>query len=369
MLFTATKVGGTDVNNRVVMAPMTRSRSTQPGDIPNDLMAEYYAQRASAGLIITEGTPISAVARGYSMTPGIYTPEQVAGWTKVTKAVHNNGGKIAVQLWHVGRRSHASIAGETPVSASAVKNPDKVYGPLSAEGKGEGFGMIETDMPRAMTQTDIDATINDFVQAAKNAMHAGFDAVELHGAHGYLLDQFLRSNINQRDDKYGGSPENRIRFVVEIASAVSEAIGADKVGIRLSPHVVEGASEGDNDMLQTTLLLIQALDKLGLAFIHLSENISNAQPVEDDFRISVRELFAGKVIVAGKLDQQKAQALLDSGWVDLTAFGQPFITNPDLVERMQHSYPLTPVGYDAHSTFYGGGAEGYTDYPRYVAAD
>lgn len=365
MLFTPTTVGSMSVNNRVVMAPMTRSRSTQPGDIPNDLMAQYYAQRASAGLIITEGTPISAVARGYSLTPGIYTPEQVAGWAKITAAVHKKGGKIAAQLWHVGRRSHTSIAGETPLSASAVKDPDKVFGPLAAENKGADFGMIETDMPRAMSQADINTTINDFVQAAKNAMQAGFDAVEIHGAHGYLLDQFLRANINQRDDEYGGSPENRIRFVVEVVNAVADAIGADKVGIRLSPHVVEGAAASDSEMRQTSLRLIQALNETGIAFIHLSENIANAQPVEDDFRMAVREMFKGKIIVAGKLTQERAQALLDSGWVDLTAFGQPFITSPDLVKRMQHGYPLTTVDSDAHATFYGGGATGYTDYPNY----
>ncbi|MBW8189484.1 alkene reductase [Neiella marina] len=345
------------------MAPMTRSRTEQPGDVPNALMAEYYRQRASAALIISEGAPISAVARGYSLTPGIYTQAHIDGWKKVTDAVHQQGGKIFIQLWHVGRRSHSSIAGETPVAPSAVKNPDQVYGPLP-EG---GFGMIETDMPRAMTQDDIVATIADFAQAAKNAVVAGFDGVELHGAHGYLLDQFLRTTSNHRTDQYGGSNENRLRFPLAVTQAVVDAIGGDKVAIRLSPFVTEGQADVDPHITDLTLQLIAKLAPMNLAYLHFSENISNYTEMPDSYRQQVRDIYPNPIMVAGKYTQASASKIIEQGYADLVAFGQPFITNPDLVERIHHGFSLTPVDYDAHATFYGGGAEGYTDYPTATA--
>ena len=290
------------LDNRVAMAPMTRSRTDQPGDIPNAMMATYYSQRASAGLIISEGAPISDVARGYSMTPGIYTNEHIAGWRQVTDEVHQKGGKIFVQLWHVGRRSHSSITGETPVSASAVKDADKVFGPLP-EG---GFGMIETETPRALSEADIQATIADFVQAAKNAMEAGFDGVELHGAHGYLIEQFLRIRSNQRTDRYGGNQENRLRFMIEVVEAVVDAIGADRVAIRLSPFVTEGYDEEDPEIIELTLKAIDALAPMGLAYLHFSENISRHQEVPESFRKAVRERYpspdhGGRKIHQGKV--------------------------------------------------------------------
>lgn len=362
-LLTDFNIGQLTLANRIAMAPMTRSRTGQPGDVPNELMAEYYRQRAGAGLIISEGAPISAVARGYSLTPGIYTQAHIDGWKKVTEAVHQQGGKIFVQLWHVGRRSHSSIAGETPVAPSAVKNPDQVYGPL-AEG---GFGMIETDMPRAMTQDDIDATIADFVQAAKNAIAAGFDGVELHSAHGYLLDQFLRTTSNHRTDQYGGSDDNRLRFPLAVTQAVVDAIGGDKVAIRLSPFVTEGQADSDPNITALTLKLVEKLAPMNLAYLHFSENISNYTEMPDSYRQQVRSIYPNPIMVAGKYTQASASRIIAQGYADLVAFGQPFITNPDLVERIRHGISLTPVDYDAHATFYGGGAEGYTDYPTATA--
>ena len=313
-------------------------------------------------MIITEGTPISEVGRGYSLTPGIYSPAQVAGWKKVTDAVHRNGGKIFVQLWHVGRRSHASISGVTPVSASAVKDPDKVYGPLP----GGGFGMIETGMPRAMTRIDIQDTIQDFVSAACNAMAAGFDGVELHAAHGYLLDQFMRLGSNTRTDEYGGSEGKRIRLLQEVTLAVAHAVGADRVGIRLSPFVTEGYAEEDPEIPAVTLKALQQLAPLNLAYVHFSENISRYTPMPDAYRREVRAIYRNPIMVAGKYTQASAEAILQQGLADLVAFGQPFITNPDFVERISKGHALTPVNYDAHATFYGGDGKGYIDYPTHA---
>ncbi|MEZ9235924.1 alkene reductase [Shewanella sp. 10N.286.52.A9] len=359
MLFTEFDLAGSRLANRITMAPMTRSRTSQPGDVPNALMATYYQQRASAGLIISEGTPVSAVARGYSLTPGIYTQAQIEGWKLVTDAVHQKGGKIFTQLWHVGRRSHTDIAGEQPVAPSAIKQADKVYGPL-ADG---GYGMVETSVPRAMTQTDIDQTVADFVQAAKNAIEAGFDGIELHGAHGYLLDQFMRKVSNQRQDQYGGSQQNRIRLTVDIINAVADAIGANKVAIRLSPLVGEGFSEVDSDIIDVTKLLLKEIAPLNLAYVHFSENIGEYTEATDHFRQEMRAIYPHTIMVAGKLTQESAQTLLTKGYADLVAFGTPYVTNPDLVERFKHNKPLAEFDADARLTLYGGNEVGYIDYP------
>lgn len=358
-LFDPLKFGNFQVDNRVAMAPMTRSRTDQPGDVPNALMATYYEQRASAGLIISEGAPVSAVGRGYSMTPGIYTREHIEGWKLTTDAVHQKGGKIFIQLWHVGRRSHTSVAGEQPVSASAIKDADKIFGPLP-EG---GYGMIETDTPRALTEDDIKSTIADFVQAAKNSVEAGFDGVEIHAAHGYLIDQFLRLRSNQRTDQYGGSQENRMRFLVEVTQAVVDAIGGDKVAIRISPHVTEGFDEDDPEIQELSLKVIKALASMNLAYLHFSENISRHQEVPESYRRQVRAIYPNPIMVAGKQTKETGQAILKEGYADMVAFGQPFITNPDFYYRIQNDIDLTPVDYEAHSTFYGGDEKGYTDYP------
>jgi len=360
-LFQPTLLGKTTLSNRIVMAPMTRSRTSQPGDVPNDIMATYYAQRATAGLIITEGAPISAVARGYSLTPGIYTQAHIDGWKKTTDAVHKQGGKIFIQLWHVGRRSHDSIAGEQPVSASSIKVPDKVYGPV--QNSETGYGMIETSIPRTMTLDDIKTTISDFVQGAKNAMEAGFDGVELHGAHGYLIDQFMRKASNHRIDQYGGSQENRSRFLFESTKAVVDAIGADKVAIRLSPFVTEGDGQVDSEIIELTLKVLEQLAPINLAYIHFSENISKHVEVPESFRQDVRAVYANPIMVAGKMDKHKAQYLLENNYVDLVAFGTPFVTNPDFVYRIQHDIGLAEFDADARLSLYGGDEKGYIDYP------
>ncbi|GIU48127.1 alkene reductase [Shewanella sp. KT0246] len=359
MLFSKFPLAGGTLANRIIMAPMTRSRTSQPGDVPNDLMATYYQQRATAGLIIAEGTPISAVARGYSLTPGIYSKAHIEGWKKTTEAVHQQGGKIFLQLWHVGRRSHTDIAGEQPVAPSAIKQPDQVYGPL-AEG---GFGMVETSIPRAMTTEDIQQTTADFVQAALNAIEAGFDGVELHGAHGYLLDQFMRSASNQRLDNYGGSQQNRLRFPLEVIKAVNDAIGADKVAIRLSPLVGEGFKETDSDIIELTELLLKQLAPMSLAYVHFSENIGEYTEATDSFRQKIRQIYPNPIMVAGKLTKQSAQTILDKGYADLVAFGTPYVSNPDLVRRFKHNIELTEFDADARLTLYGGDETGYTDYP------
>ncbi|QNH98523.1 alkene reductase [Shewanella algae] len=348
-------------NNRIVMAPMTRSRTSQPGDIPNEMMAEYYRQRASAGLIITEGAPVSAIARGYSMTPGIYTPEQIQGWKKVTQAVHQQEGKIFVQLWHVGRRSHANIAGSQPLAPSAINIPDQVFGPL-AEG---GFGMVATQQPKAMTKAEIKATTADFVQAAQNAIEAGFDGVEVHAAHGYLFDTFLRLESNQRQDQYGGNQENRMRFLLETLQALCEAIGAGKVSVRLSPYVNEGFAGEDPEIVPLTLALLEKLQPMNLEYVHFSENISRYSVVPEAFRRQVRSVYSNPIMVAGKLTKQTAQSLLDKQYADFVAFGTPFVTNPDLVARFTHDWPLAEFDADARLTLYGGGEQGYIDYPTY----
>ncbi|QIA65926.1 alkene reductase [Vibrio astriarenae] len=362
-LFSPINLGNTSLTNRVVMAPMTRSRTSQPGDVPNDLMATYYGQRATAGLIITEGAPISCVGRGYSMTPGIYTQAHIDGWKKTTQAIHQQGGKVFIQLWHVGRRSHESITGETIVSASAIKEADQVFGPLP-DG---GFGMIETGMPREMSQEDIQQTIDDFVQAAKNAMEAGFDGVEIHGAHGYLLDQFMRKASNQRQDNYGGDKDNRMRFMLEVTQAVADEIGGDKTAIRLSPFVTEGYAEADDEIIDLTLAALKKMVPINLAYVHFSENISNYTEATEAFRQQARAIYPNPIMVAGKLTKETAQELIEKGYADLAAFGQPFITNPDFVYRIENNIGLTPIGYDAHSTFYGGDEKGYTDYPAAIA--
>ncbi|WP_413114063.1 alkene reductase [Thaumasiovibrio sp. DFM-14] len=361
MLFDSFKSDNFAVENRIAMAPMTRSRTSQPGDVPNDLMATYYAQRATAGLIVTEGAPISAVGRGYSMTPGIYTKEHIEGWKKVTKAVHDKGSKIFIQLWHVGRRSHSSISGSQPVSASAIKVPDQVFGPLPAG----GFGMVETEAPREMTLDDIQNTIADFVQAAKNAVEAGFDGVEVHAAHGYLLDTFLRQESNQRSDQYGGSQENRMRFMVETLQAVSNEIGSNKVAVRISPHVIEGFADEDSEIVELTLKALKKMASMNLAYVHFSERISRYQEVPESFRQQAREVYPNPIMIAGKLTVEDAQELISKGYCDFAAFGTPYVTNPDLVERFRNNWPLAEFDADARLTLYGGDEKGFIDYPCY----
>lgn len=356
MLFTNFKLGELALKNRIVMAPMTRSRASIDGEL-NSLITRYYEQRASAGLIITEGSPVSPLGRGYAFTPGIYNQAQIEGWREVTDAVHQQGGKIFIQLWHVGRVSHSSITGgEQPIAPSAIKGSNKPFGPL-AEG---GYGFIEQETPREMSKADIATVQNEFVQAAKNAMLAGFDGVEIHSANTYLFEQFMLQSANKRTDEYGGSTENRGRFLVETITAVASEIGAQKVGLRLSPHLVIDDSDVDPQMPNVVLKALEVLADLPLAYAHFSEHVATWRPVPSSFRRQVREVWPHPIIVAGRHTKASAQDMLDSGYADLVAFGEYFISNPDLVYRFKHNIALNE---NDRSTYYSGDGKGLIDYP------
>ena len=336
-LFSPLKVGAVTAPNRVFMAPLTRLRSIEPGDIPTPLMGEYYRQRASSGLIITEATQISAQAKGYAGAPGLHSPEQIAAWQKITAGVHAENGHIAVQLWHTGRISHSSLqpGGAAPVAPSALS---------------------------AGTRTaEIPGIVNDFRQAVGNARDAGFDLVELHSAHGYLLHQFLSPSANQRTDQYGGSVENRARLVLEVVDAVSQEWSAERIGIRVSPiGSFQNVDNGPNEE-EDALYLISELAKRGIAYLHMSEpDWAGGKPYSEAFRQKVRDRFPGVIIGAGAYTVEKANDLINKGLIDAVAFGRDYIANPDLVARLQKKAPLNP---QRPESFYGGGAEGYTDYP------
>ncbi|MFK8257328.1 alkene reductase [Erwinia sp. AnSW2-5] len=363
-LFTPFTVGDTALTNRIVMAPMTRSRA-RDGDSADDLTATYYQQRASAGLIISEGAQISVQGQGYLYTPGIYNDAQVKGWEKTTQAVHDKNGKIFIQLWHVGRISHASLQpdGQAPVSSVAVRAQNTNCYALDDQGQP---GQVPVSTPHALTPEEIKAVVQDYVHAAENAIRAGFDGVEIHAANGYLLEQFINGGLNTRDDEYGGSVENRLRFVLEVTDAIAQAIGAEKTGIRLAPfgrlfdmHAFEGEEE-------TWLALAKKLSERNLAFVHLSDQQTlGAQAIPDGFVEKFRAAYDGTLIIAGGFDKQRAEAYLQEGKADLIAFGRPFIANPDLVERLAHDWPLNEVD---RATMYGGNEKGYTDYPFYTDA-
>ena len=356
-------LSGLALANRFVMAPMTRSRATQPGDVPNALMAEYYAQRASAGLIITEATQVSLQGKGYANTPGIYTDEQVEGWKLVTRAVHDAGGKIFLQLWHVGRVSSRQVNGLQPVAPSAWPAQDtKVY-IFDGKGKVEGDAtMIPTDPPRAMNQADIDRAVEEFRVGARNAIAAGFDGVEIHGANGYLIDQFLRSNANVRTDGYGGGPQTRTRMLAEITRAVIDEIGPARTGVRLSPFITF-KDMADPEILDTIMIAASELQALDAAYIHLCEaDWDDAPEVPEDFRIRLRKVFKNTLIVTGNYTPDRAQAVLTQRYADLVGFGRKFLTNPDYPARVASGVPLNDIR-DTHTLFGGGGARGYTDYP------
>ncbi len=346
------------LSNRVVMSPLTRSRASQD-NIPTALMAEYYGQRATAGLIITEGTSPSPNGLGYPRIPGLFNAAQVAGWKQVTDAVHSKGGKIVVQLMHTGRVTHVA---NLPAGA-------EVLGPSADPCPGEMFtdsqGMQPHSTPRAMTHADITATIDEYVQSAKLAIEAGFDGVELHAANGYLIEQFLNANVNQRDDGYGGSIEGRNRFALEVARATVAAIGADKVGIRLSPYGVLAGTGAFPEVDAQYLALADALSSLKLAYIHLLDHSAmGAPPVPEAIKESLRAAFKGTFILAGGFEHDSAEAALAKGRADLIAFGRPFIANPDWVARMQSGVAANDLDM---STFYTPGAKGYTDYPTIAA--
>jgi len=336
------------------MSPLTRSRASQD-NIPTALMAEYYSQRATAGLIITEGTSPSPNGLGYPRIPGLFNAAQVAGWKQVTDAVHSKGGKIVVQLMHTGRVSHLA---NLPAGA-------EVLGPSADQCPGEMFtdsqGMQPHSTPRAMTQADITAAVGEYVQSAKLAIDAGFDGIELHAANGYLIEQFLNANVNQRTDCYGGAIEGRNRFALEVARATIAAIGADKVGIRLSPHGVLGGTGTFPEVDKQYLALTNALSSLELAYIHvLDHSALGTPPVPEATKKALRAAFKGTFILAGGFDHASAEAALAEGSADLIAFGRPFIANPDWVARIRNEAAVNDLDM---STFYTPGPKGYTDYP------
>jgi len=359
-LFDELNLGGVILKNRFVMAPLTRMRSKQPGNVPWELNVEYYRQRASAGLIISEATQVSQQGQGYPGTPGIHTAEQVDGWKRVTSAVHAAGGKIFLQLWHVGRISHRShqSGGEPPVAPSAIKPAGGTY---SAE-----WEEVDFETPRALDTTEIPEIVEQYRRGAENAKLAGFDGVEIHGANGYLLDQFLQDGSNQRTDHYGGSIENRARLLMEVVEAVVEVWGGVRVGVRLSPYGTYNDMHDSNPLALFTNV-IEGLDKRGLAYLHLIEpRASLASEMDDvvagtiDSTRLFRGLFGGTLISAGGHTAASAQASISSGLADAVAFGRLFIANPDLPERVRLG---TVLNRHDRTTFYGGGAEGYTDYP------
>ncbi len=346
------KLGPLTLPNRMVMAPLTRNRAA--GTVPGEVNAEYYAQRASAGLIITEATQIAPMGQGYPETPGIHSEEQVAGWREVTDAVHEAGGRIFLQLWHVGRISHSSFhGGKAPVAPSAVRPA------------GEAFtfkGLTPFEMPRALETREVREVVEQFRLGAEKAKRAGFDGVEVHGANGYLLDQFLQSGTNQRQDQYGGSVENRARLLFEIMDAVVDVWHADRVGIRLSPGGTFN-DMSDEDPVETFTYVARKLNDYGLAYVHVI-NTSQVAPPEGLGNRSatqiVRDAYSGTLISNGEYTRESGEAAIESGEADLIAYGRLFLANPDLPKRFAEDAPLNEPD---QATFYGGGAEGYTDYP------
>lgn len=340
--------------NRVVMAPMTRSRAVE-ANTPNALMAEYYAQRASAGLLITEGVSPSPNGLGYARIPGLFNTAQVQGWRLVTEAVHARGGKIVVQLMHTGRVTHAA---NLPAGAETLSPTDAA---LTGEMWTDAQGMQPHTAPRAMTEADIAAAVTEYAHAAKLAIEAGFDGVELHAANGYLMEQFLNANVNTRSDGYGGSAAARNRFTLEVVRASCAAIGAERVGIRLSPYGVFNGTGAFAEVDAQYLALVQELSTLGLLYVHLLDHSAMGAPaVPAELKAALRRAFSGPFMLAGGYERASAEQALAAKQADLIAFGRPFLANPDLVARLQGNAALNPPDM---STFYTPGPKGYTDYP------
>jgi len=353
-LFTPARFGELELPNRVVMAPLTRNRALPDGDVPHALNARYYAQRASAGLIISEATQISPEGKGYAWTPGIHSEAQVAGWRQVTDAVHAEGGRIVLQLWHVGRISHTSLqpGGRAPVAPSAIAAQSHTY---------DGTGFVPTSTPRALEAVEIPRIVADYRAAAVNARSAGFDGVELHAANGYLIDQFLRDGSNRRDDAYGGPVENRVRLLVEVLEAITDVWSPGRVGIRFSPF--SGANDiADSDPMTTFGHAVERVSGFGLAYLHMVEGqlreTRDSGPGNDI--AALRSRFDGAYIANNGYDRQSAIEAVGSGAADAVAFGRPFIANPDLPARLAQDAPLNAPD---EATFYGGGEQGYVDYP------
>jgi N-ethylmaleimide reductase len=355
-LFSPYRIGDLELPNRLVMAPMTRNRA--PGCVPNEMMARYYRQRVSAGLIVSEGTQVSPRGQGYQATPGIHTEEQWEGWRAVTDAVHEAGGRIFAQLWHVGRVSHSYYHGRVPVAPSAIAPPGKAYTPQ---------GMLPYETPHALTVEEVAEVVEEFRHAAAVARRAGFDGVEIHGANGYLVDQFLQSGSNRRTDRYGGSLENRLRFLREVTEAVVGEWPARRVGVRLSPG---GAVNGvhDEDPVATFGAAAGALDDYPLAYLHVVEGPVGGEGPDDHGVCAtglVRPLYRGTLISTGSYEPETAARAVERGRAELIGFGRLFIANPDLPERIERGAELNEP---RRETFYSAGPEGYVDYPALRAA-
>ncbi|WEX86553.1 alkene reductase [Sinorhizobium garamanticum] len=356
-MFEPYTLGSLTLSNRIVMAPLTRNRAG-PGFVPSDLAAEYYAQRASAGLLISEATQISQQGQGYQDTPGIYSQAQIDGWRKVTTAVHAKGGRIFLQLWHVGRVSHVDLQenGAAPVAPSAIRAEIKTF---------VNNAFVDVSEPRALELDELSGVVNDFRQAAAKAVAAGFDGVEVHGANGYLLDQFAKDGANVRTDAYGGSIENRARLMLEVTAAVAEEIGAERTGIRISP-VSPANGVSSSDPQSQFDYIVEQLDALGIVYIHVVEGATaGARDVTPFDFGSLRRRFKNTYIANNGYDLDLATSRLAADKADLFAFGRPFIANPDLVERLATRAALAAVD---PATIYGGGAAGYTDYPTIAAS-
>jgi N-ethylmaleimide reductase len=352
-LFEPFKLGPITLENRLVMAPLTRNRAVPPGMVPSPLAVDYYGQRASAGLLVTEASQVSQQGQGYQDTPGIYSKEQVAAWRKVTDRVHERGGHIFIQLWHVGRISHTALqaGGAAPIAPSAIRAKGKTF---------VNGTFADVSEPRALELSEIPGIIEDFRRGAANAKEAGFDGVEIHGANGYLLDQFAKDGANKRTDSYGGSIENRARLMLEVSKAVAAEIGAEHIGIRISP-VTPANDISDSNPQPLFDYIVDQLNALKLIYIHVIEGATGGpRDIAPFDYASLRKRFAGAYVANNGYDFELANKVLAEGAADLIAFGKPFISNPDLVERLKRGAPLNDWD---KATFYGGGAKGYTDYP------
>jgi N-ethylmaleimide reductase len=358
-LFEPYKLGPITLPNRLVMAPLTRNRAVPPGMVPSPLAVDYYGQRASAGLLVTEATQISQQGQGYQDTPGIYSKEQVEGWKKVTNRVHERGGHIFVQLWHVGRISHTALqaGGGKPVAPSAIRAKGKTF----VDGQ-----FVDVSEPRALELAEIPGIIDDFKRGAANALAAGFDGVEIHGANGYLLDQFAKDGTNKRTDAYGGSIENRAKLMLEVSKAVTAEAGPEKTGIRISP-VTPANDISDSNPQPLFDYIVDGLEALRLVYIHVIEGATGGPRDIAPFDYAdLRKRFKRAYIANNGYDFELATKQLAANAADLIAFGKPFISNPDLVERLKKGAPLNEWD---KNTFYGGNAKGYTDYPTLKAAE
>jgi N-ethylmaleimide reductase len=357
-LLSPLQIGAVSAPNRVIMAPLTRSRAERPGDVPRAMNVTYYAQRATAGLIISEASQISRQGQGYAWTPGMYTDAQQAGWKTVVDAVHAAGGRIALQMWHVGRISHACFHdGAQPVAPSAIEAKGSQ---CFAENPDGSAGYTPVTPPRALALDEIPDVVGQYRQATRRAKAAGFDMVEVHAANGYLLQQFMATNSNLRDDAYGGSLENRARLTLETVDAVIAEIGADRVGVRISPHfVAHGIADTEAEAM--ALYLARAFSERGMAYLHIAEPDWAGGPLlTDEFRQQLRQAFTGSLICCGNYTAAEGEALIASGLADAVAYGRPFIANPDLVARFAKGAELNKPD---RNTYYGGDETGYTDYP------